>query len=89
MVVAGLVQGVGFRAFVLREARSLGLRGAVWNRADGAVELEAEGEKVRLEVLVEVLKRGSPGSRVSDLSVEWSEGPPRHARFSIAPSRPR
>jgi acylphosphatase len=38
-VVRGRVQGVGFRAFTVWEARRLGLAGEVWNRADGCVEL--------------------------------------------------
>jgi hydrogenase maturation protein HypF len=40
--VSGLVQGVGFRPFVWREATRRGLRGWVGNDAAGVV-LEAEG----------------------------------------------
>ena len=40
--VVGLVQGVGFRPFVWREATARGLRGFVGNDADGVV-LEVEG----------------------------------------------
>ena len=45
ILVQGLVQGVGFRWFVAREAGQLGLQGFVRNRAEGTVELEAEGER--------------------------------------------
>ncbi len=48
--VFGEVQGVGFRAFVLRRAMGLGLTGWVRNRFDGSVELIAEGSRVALEV---------------------------------------
>jgi acylphosphatase len=89
VVVEGRVQGVGFRAFVLREARVLGLGGAVWNRTDGAVELEAEGDRMRLEELVETLRRGSRAAAVTGITTEWSEGPSRHAGFSITSTRPR
>lgn len=41
VVVKGRVQGVGFRAYVLRLAEDRGLAGEVWNRADGAVEMVA------------------------------------------------
>ena len=34
-VVRGRVQGVGFRFFVLGEARRLHLAGGVWNHKDG------------------------------------------------------
>jgi len=67
-VVSGHVQGVGFRAFVLREARRLSVRGSVWNRGDGRVELVAEHEdEAALTALVERLHAG-PG-RVTDVQV--------------------
>ena len=44
MVVSGRVQGVGFRAYVRGLAHRLGVRGEVWNRRDGAVEIEAFAE---------------------------------------------
>jgi len=44
-VVRGYVQGVGFRAFVAREARRLALAGEVANRPDGRVEVTAEGAR--------------------------------------------
>ena len=87
IVVFGQVQGVGFRAFVLREARGLGLRGVVWNRTDGAVELEAEGDRMRLEDLAGSMKRGCAAAHVTGVDVEWSEGPARHDGFTIASSR--
>ena len=43
IVVKGIVQGVGFRYFVVREAEALGLAGWVRNLPDGRVELIAEG----------------------------------------------
>ena len=47
MVLAGRVQGVGFRPFVLRQAASHGLRGWVRNGA-GRVEIHAEGLEAAL-----------------------------------------
>ena len=46
--VSGEVQMVGFRMFVQRHARQLGLRGFVRNRPDGRVEVGAEGERADL-----------------------------------------
>jgi acylphosphatase len=38
VVISGRVQGVGFRAYVSRLARTLGCTGEVWNRIDRRVE---------------------------------------------------
>jgi acylphosphatase len=71
-VVSGIVQGVCYRAFVVREAAKLGLRGAVRNLPDGRVETEAEGERQRLEQFVTRLHEGPPDARVTDVATEWS-----------------
>lgn len=43
LTVRGRVQGVGFRAWTVREAKALGLDGWVRNRRDGTVEVLACG----------------------------------------------
>jgi acylphosphatase len=67
--VRGTVQGVGYRAACQRRARELELCGWVRNRADGSVELEAEGATVRLEALEQWCRRGPTTARVRELSV--------------------
>ena len=66
-VVRGQVQGVGFRWFVREQARQLGVRGWVRNRADGSVEVEAEGDIGTLQQLRRVLARGPVGAHVSSV----------------------
>jgi acylphosphatase len=63
-LVHGVVQGVGCRWFVLREARRLGLSGWVANRADGSVEVVADGQAHALGELERLLGRGPIGARV-------------------------
>ena len=58
VTVYGRVQGVYFRAFVSRRARELGLTGYVRNTPDRAVEVYAEGERKRIEKLIDHLKVG-------------------------------
>jgi acylphosphatase len=87
LVVRGHVQGVGFRWFVTREAELLGLAGAVWNRRDGAVELDAEGPRERLETLRDSVRAGPRAARVTSVDETWSEGPARYVDFQIAPPR--
>jgi acylphosphatase len=81
--VAGVVQGVGFRYFVAREARRLGLAGFVRNLPDGRVEVVAEGERAALERLVAALRTGPPSAEVQDVRVEWSDAPDRGGDFLI------
>jgi acylphosphatase len=71
-VVHGGVQGVGFRYFLMREARRLGLKGWVRNRDDGTVEFVAEGPKPHLEGLKRAAEQGPPMARVERVDAEWS-----------------
>ncbi len=57
--VRGLVQGVGFRPFVYRLARELGLDGWVRNDGDG-VEIELSGSSIELRAFGERLRREAP-----------------------------
>jgi hydrogenase maturation protein HypF len=67
--VSGLVQGVGFRPFVWREATALGLAGWVGNDASGVV-LEAEGGADAVAALLEALTRPPPLARVDGVRSE-------------------
>lgn len=82
-VVHGLVQGVNFRLFVLRHAKSLGLVGYVANRYDGAVEVIAEGEREKLEQLMEQLGVGPRSARVEKVNASWSEFSGKYHDFDI------
>ena len=84
LVIHGRVQGVGFRHFVTLEARALGLAGRVRNRADGTVEVEAEGGAGALDQLVGAVRRGPVGARVEHVEESFSEGTPRHQGFHSA-----
>jgi len=69
VTVKGIVQGVGFRPFVCRLARSLGLTGWVGNYPSGAL-LEVEGPPVRIEVFLERVRTERPAtSRIDDMAV--------------------
>lgn len=69
-VVSGRVQGVSFRAFTRQKARELGLAGWVRNRADGSVELVAQGAAAELDKLKLVLAEGPMLARVDELRCE-------------------
>ena len=69
-VVHGTVQGVGFRAFVWRNAAALGLSGWVRNRRDGTVEVLAAGDAAALDRLAGLLAEGPRWSRVTRVEAE-------------------
>ncbi len=66
--VDGRVQGVGFRFFVVRLGRSLGLRGGVRNEADGSVLCWAEGDEAALEDFRRSLVVGPSAARVEGVA---------------------
>ena len=68
MIVRGVVQGVGYRASCRRRAEELRLSGWVRNRADGSVEVEAEGAPLQLGELQLWCERGPQGALVSSVS---------------------
>ena len=68
--ISGRVQGVSFRASTAVEARRLRVVGWVKNRADGAVELEAEGTPEAIRELLAWCEHGPPAARVIQVAVE-------------------
>lgn len=69
----GRVQGVGYRATTLDEARRLSLAGWVRNLVDGSVEVLAEGSEAKLKLFLDYLGRGPWGARVSSVAEDWSD----------------
>jgi len=57
-IVRGMVQGVGYRAFVIRNAQDLGLVGYTRNLEDGSVEVFAQGPRKLVEELAGRLHLG-------------------------------
>jgi len=66
-IVTGRVQGVYYRVNVAKNAKAAYLSGYVKNLADGSVEACVTCEEEQLEVFRNILKKGSPNSRVSNL----------------------
>ena len=83
IIVKGLVQGVGFRWFVEREANKLELTGYVRNLFNGDVEVEVEGERGLIEDLIKILRVGSRSSHVIDVQVSWKNFEGEFNRFII------
>ncbi len=79
----GLVQGVGFRYFVLKRASELGLTGYTENLFNGNVLTVAEGETYLIEELFTMIKTGPSYAHVSKASIRWSEYKNEFENFGI------
>jgi len=75
VVISGRVQGVGFRAFVEREAEALRLEGWVRNRRDGTVEAVFAGDEGEIQHILMELNAGPPAAAVTDVRTGPYEGP--------------
>jgi len=85
LVVRGRVQGVFFRASTRREAVRLGLTGWVKNRADGAVEIVAEGEEDDVKDLLTWSQHGPTTARVEGVDIRWRSYSGEFNGFKIVP----
>ncbi|MEA3451163.1 MAG: acylphosphatase [Bacteroidota bacterium] len=70
ITVTGKVQGVGFRYFVKQKAESMGIGGWVRNTVDGAVEIFAEAEDYKINILINFCKKGSVYSNVENIGIQ-------------------
>jgi len=84
--IAGRVQGVGYRYFVVDEAQALGLNGWVRNRWDETVEVVAEGPRPALETLLNALQRGPVQAQVTQIKVDWQPAQGNFNDFNIRPT---
>lgn len=74
LVITGRVQGVGFRFYMQRKARELGLTGWVRNCRDGSVEAVIQGSAGAVEALMAWARRGPPSAVVAELRVTDASG---------------
>ncbi len=78
--VYGIVQGVGFRDFLLAAAQQNKLDGWVRNRSDGTVEALISGPTRQVELFVGFATKGPYGAKVTAVDLHNSE-PPREKGF--------
>ena len=83
ILVSGRVQGVMFRHFTQKNARTLELVGEVENLADGTVRVVAEGEEAALHTFIEKLKKGPIFARVDNVSEKTMEPTGAFTGFTI------
>ena len=88
--IAGLVQGVGYRAFLQSQASGLAVEGWVRNRRDRWVEALIAGPAEAVGEMVVAARRGPPESRVEDIQIVEAEpsalAEVRRGHFSVLPT---
>jgi acylphosphatase len=84
VIIEGRVQGVFFRAHTQEMADLLDLTGWVKNRRDGRVEALFEGERSKVQQMIEWCHRGPSEARVTKVLVTWEDFAGEFKNFSIA-----
>jgi acylphosphatase len=85
VLISGRVQGVGFRDWLVSQARRRGVHGWVRNRRDGSVEALLHGDAAALADLLQLCRAGPPHARVDDLA-EHPADPPAEVGFRRLPT---
>lgn len=86
LVVAGRVQGVGFREAAVDAARAAGIAGWVRNRFDGTVEAFVQGEPDDVERFAAWCRRGPRIARVDAVAIDAVDPDPSLDGFRRAPT---
>ncbi len=74
LIITGRVQGVGYREWMCREARHMGLTGWVRNLRDGSVEAVVDGAPEAVSRIIERARKGPPAARVGTVKSEEVAG---------------
>lgn len=72
--IFGLVQAVFLRHNISQKANKLDISGYVCNLDDGSVYAEAQGERSKLQELIEWIKNSPGRSKVKEVKIEWEDG---------------
>ena len=84
LLITGRVQGVGFRFYLQRKARELGLTGWVRNCRDGSVEAVIQGSAEAVETMIAWARRGPASAVVAGVQVTDATGD--YAGFETRPT---
>ena len=83
VIIEGRVQGVFFRHHTHEKAFQLGVLGWVRNRRDGKVEAVLEGDRGRVDQLIQWLHRGPEEAQVRKVNVTWEPFTGEFEDFSV------
>ncbi len=69
------MQGVGFRDWLVEEARTRGLNGWVRNRSDGTVETLVSGPDAAVQDILRACTQGPPSATVTGIDIKNEKEP--------------
>ncbi|MCL4152194.1 UNVERIFIED_CONTAM: hypothetical protein GTU68_004501 [Idotea baltica] len=75
LILSGHVQGVGFRYAAQQKAATLNLAGWVKNKANGDVEIFANGEQYQLGVFIDWAKSGPQQADIDRIVIKTKNTP--------------
>ena len=70
IIIAGKVQGVGFRYWLYKEAKQRNIDGWVKNKISGEVEALLIGNAVKIDNLIKLCEKGPSSSKVIKVEVQ-------------------
>ena len=82
-IISGRVQGVFFRMETKRAADGFGVFGWVKNLLDGTVEAVFEGDRDRVDAILDWCREGPPAATVTDVNVNWEDYTGDYTGFDI------
>jgi len=83
VIVEGRVQGVFFRYHTQEAALRFEVKGWVRNRRDGTVEALFEGDKEKVDPMIQWCHRGPSEARVTKVHLNWEDYIGEFDDFSI------
>lgn len=86
VMITGIVQGVGYRNFVERQALWLGLCGWVRNRKDGSVEAVFSGDASSIDDILAACQRGPRLAMVEEVTVTERAADGELREFDVLPT---
>ena len=86
LLITGRVQGVGFRFYMQRKARELGINGWVRNRRDGTVEALVQGDEASVQHILEWCRHGPAASSVTELGTREVDADSALLTFEVRPT---
>lgn len=81
LLISGLVQGVGYRWFVMRKANEYDLKGYVRNLYTDDVEVEVEGSKELISEFIKELRIGPRSAHITDIKIQWGDYQGKYENF--------